>query len=143
MTYTRFTLLIVVTLFLSCGSTKNQIINPLHFSTGPCKGFCPEYSVQIEKNALSFEGVKNTLKQGNHNIKLSEEQIKTINSYLSKVSWKNVKEQYNETIYDLPEKKIKYLDKEISFKSSIPEHQNVYKLTEFVEQILSENQFIR
>lgn len=107
----RFTLFFLVILFLSCGSTKNQIINPLYYDTGPCKGFCPEFNVQIQKDTLRFEGFRNTLKTRPHTILLSEGQIKIIRDHLTKVTWSTINENYHETIYDLPQKKIRYQGK--------------------------------
>ena len=138
----RFTLFFLVILFLSCGSTKNQIINPLYYDTGPCKGFCPEFNVQIQKDTLRFEGFRNTLKTGPHTILLSEGQIKIIRDHLTKVTWSTINENYHETIYDLPQKKIRYLGKEVSFKTHIREHQNVYKLVVYIQQILIINGMI-
>lgn len=130
-------------ILFTCNSMKFGITPSLTFETGPCKGLCPEYTVVIYKDTLIFKGLRNTLKLGEHKIKISKLEIKKIKSLIQKTDWVNINESYHNHIYDLPLKRIRFNSKNISFKTTIKDHKEINLLSDIIEQIVASCNLIK
>lgn len=135
-----FTVLILLS---SCNSFKLGITPSLTFETGPCKGLCPEFTVQFHKDTLTFKGLRNTLKLGEHKIKISKPKVDKIKKLIHEIDWVNVNESYHNHIYDLPLKKIRFNSKSVSFKTIIKDNKEVNLLSDIIEQIVASYDLIK
>jgi hypothetical protein len=101
---------------LSCKTTKpiaeDAII--LSYETGPCRGKCPEYKIEVISNKkLTLVGIKNIEQIGEFSASLSDEQLKTLQTLIENCKKEELKEKYTSKITDLSTRIIKFGDKKV------------------------------
>ncbi len=110
----------------------------------PCFGDCPVYSLDIDKDGnVIFNGIQYVLKEGKHEFKLTEKQLKKINDMLSEKDFSEFKKAYDDTrITDLPSTFITHNGKQIKIRlwKDIPDE--LINVHEYIEGILLDQKFL-
>ena len=108
-----------------------------------CFGRCPVYEFIILKDGTAiFNGLQNVTKIGKHSLKLSKEEFTTLQSLLSKTTFSEYQDTYNNPrITDLPSTYITYKGKQIQIRiwQNVP--QELKEITKYIEQIVKKNQY--
>lgn len=88
-------------------------INSILFSTGPCEGSCPIFSMKIDKRGnATYNAISLNKKDGNFKATIKKEDLDTILSLLNYINIKQLKNKYSVNWFDAPgcSIKIKFVD---------------------------------
>ncbi|MEP7237318.1 MAG: DUF6438 domain-containing protein [Ferruginibacter sp.] len=93
-------LLLTVLLFASCKSKPEQIA-AIEFSTSPCFGTCPIFSMTIAENGTATYDAEsyNTL-SGKFKTVIKKESLDSLHALINKVDWSAIKNKYTADITD-------------------------------------------
>ena len=75
----------------------------------PCYGFCPVYTLKIDKNGKGlFDGVENVEKIGSFSFSLSQDELVALENAFLQVDFYQLKNIYDGLVSDLPTTYITY-----------------------------------
>lgn len=142
-------ILLLVFLVANCNSKKsvsdknevgeNALVSMVKSS---CFGKCEEYSVQINKKQLVYNGVKNMEFLGDYSAKNSKENFETLSNVFLENKFSELENSYLSGLRDLQLITITYNSKEVKFhernapeelKNIMKEIENLVKLTNWVK----------
>tara|TARA_R110002073_G_scaffold331253_2_gene515919 strand:- start:2296 stop:2709 length:414 start_codon:yes stop_codon:yes gene_type:complete len=111
--------IILLSSFLNvgCSSVKHNSEEVyIQLSKERCFGKCPVYDLFIYKDGtVAYNGIDNVAKKGQQNFKISEDELREIESLFLSLDFKSLKSKHKKRVRDLPKAKIKYGSNEVSF----------------------------
>lgn len=110
-----------------------------------CFGKCPIYELTVDKDGkLHFDGLDFVLVKGKKEIQLSATEFQTLKGYLSKTTFANYQETYNNPrITDLPSTYVTYQGKQIQIRIWEKVPTALKELVKHVEQLTKTHKLVR
>lgn len=110
-----------------------------------CHGICPVYEFTIYKDGTAlFDGLQYVNKTGKHKLKLEKEEFTKLQKLLSKTSFSDYKNAYNNPrITDLPSVYITHQGKQIQIRiwKNVPEE--LKTVEKYIEQLVKDHNFTK
>jgi hypothetical protein len=105
-------LMILVSILICSCSVPRTITDEdllIELKRTPCYGFCPVYTVKIDKNGKGlFEGVENVEKIGRFNFSLRQDELTDLEEAFLQIDFYQLKNIYDGLVSDLPTTYITY-----------------------------------